>query len=250
MLDGNLHNLRAVVALGHMDCSSTTMTSGTGTHRGHREAGTGRMAQVEWHRSHSSEVYICGESSHGMDRAPNRSMARTLTFALVSILFVGCGTSSTNGPADTTAGAGGAGTGSAGGGSGAGRAGAPTAGAGSGGASTAAGAAGADSGGASSGGAGAGSGGGGPLSCGSQTCGATQYCVNPCCGGNAPACMAKPDGGTCPAGTHPGCSNGVQCMNPSDCCQSDPCTPPAPYCSDKVPVGCLLEGRTCRMVCA
>jgi hypothetical protein len=177
----------------------------------------------------------------------HRSMVRTLTYALVSILFVGCGTSST-GAADTTAGAGGAASGSAGGGSGAGHAGAPNASAGSGGASPAAGAAGADSGGAGSGGAG--SGGGGSLSCGSQTCGTAQYCVNPCCGGNAPACMQKPDGGTCPAGTHQGCSNGVQCMNPSDCCQFDPCTPQPPYCSDKVPVGCLVEGRMCRMVCA
>ncbi|HEY5375877.1 MAG TPA: hypothetical protein VIK01_19495 [Polyangiaceae bacterium] len=161
-------------------------------------------------------------------------MVRTLTFALISILFAGCGTSNTSGAADTTGG----------GGAGGAHAGAGGAGAGSGGAST--GSAGASAG---TGGASAGSG-GGPSSCGSQTCGATQYCVNPCCGGNAPACLLKPDGGTCRAGTHQGCSNGVQCMNPSDCCQFDPCTPPPPYCSDKVPVGCLLEGRSCQLVCA
>jgi hypothetical protein len=195
-------------------------------------------------------------------------MIRTLTFALVSILLAGCGTSNTSGAVNTTGGGAGAGAGGAHTGAGGASAGSGTASAGSGGVSIAAGGAGAGSGGTStgsggasagsggasagSGGAGAGAGGGGPLSCGSQTCGATQYCVEPCCGGNLPACVVKPDGGTCPAGTHQGCSNGVQCMNPSDCCQSDPCTPPPPYCRDEVPAGCLLDGgtRTCRVVCS
>jgi hypothetical protein len=133
-------------------------------------------------------------------------MVRTLAFALMSILLAGCGTSNTSGAAETT---GGAGAGGAQTGTGGASAASGAASAGSAGVSTAVGGAGAGSGGASTGAGSA----GGSSSCGSQTCGATQYCVNPCCGGNAPACMVKPDGGTCPAGAHQGCSNGVQSLS-------------------------------------
>ena len=250
MPNGNLHDLRAVVVPGHfllpMGGIGPLFRHDTGVSDWHTWRGS-------WHKSTGTAptaieaAAFLGRGSRGTDCALTEAMIRTLSFALVSILLAGCGTSSTSGAADM---GGGAEVGSAGTGAGGAFAGSGNASAGSAGASTAAGGASAGSGGASTGGASAGSGGGGPLSCGSQTCGATQYCVNPCCGGNAPACMAKPDGGTCPAGTHQGCSNGVQCMNPSDCCQFDPCTPPPPYCSDKVPVGCLLEGRTCQLVCA
>ena len=216
------------------------------------QAWRGELAHLGWDRFHSNKIAAFPGSRSRYGLCFGGSMVRTLTFALVSILLAGCGTSNTSGAVNTTGGvdsAGGAHTGAGGASAGSG-----TASAGSGGMSTAAGGTGAGSGGASagSGGAGAGAGGGGPLSCGSQTCGATQYCVEPCCGGNLPACVVKPDGGTCPAGTHQGCSNGVQCMNPSDCCQSDPCTPPPPYCRDVVPAGCLLDGgtRTCRVVCS
>lgn len=91
----------------------------------------------------------------------------------------------------------------------------------------------------------------GPFACGTDTCAPNQYCINPCCGGAAPACFAKPDGGTCPAGTHDGCSPPVfgTCTG-GNCCQEDPCTPPPSYCADQPPAGCLLQGRSCLMLCA
>ena len=70
----------------------------------------------------------------------------------------------------------------------------------------------------------------GPFACGTQTCGPTQYCIHPCCGGAPPACIEKPEGGSCPAGYHDGCSYGG-CAGVS-CCEMDPCTPPPPYCAD------------------
>jgi len=165
------------------------------------------------------------------------AMKPIFLLALVSTLSA-CGTSTNDGGGSgANAGSSGASTGPGGRGSGGASAGSGGTSAGSGGVS-------AGSGGAS---AGAGS---GPLACGSQTCGVSQYCVNPCCGGAAPGCINKPDGGACPTGTHPGCTfGGGQCAG-IDCCQFDPCTPPPPYCSDKVPVGCLLEGRSCSLTCA
>ena len=60
--------------------------------------------------------------------------------------------------------------------------------------------------------------------------------------------------GTCPAGTHSGCTfNFGQCTPPASCCQYDPCTPPPPYCADKSPGGCVPDSnqpRICRMACA
>lgn len=95
---------------------------------------------------------------------------------------------------------------------------------------------------------------GGPLPCGGTTCGASQYCVIPCCGGAPPACVPMSSDGNCPAGTHSGCSfNFGQCTSPGDCCQYDPCIPPAPYCADKNPGGCFPDAgqpRVCRMACA
>ena len=246
MPNGNVHDLRAVKRSARLEISSTTPASVTGTPA---RPGSWHIRLGPLPQATKGYISAAEESRYGL--CSDRRMVRTLTFALISILFAGCGTSNTSGAVDTTAGAGAGGAHAGAGGASAGSA---ATSAGSGGGSTAAAGAGAGSGGASagSGGAGAGAGGGGPLSCGSQTCGATQYCVEPCCGGNLPACVVKPDGGTCPAGTHQGCSNGVQCMNPSDCCQSDPCTPPPPYCRDEVPAGCLLDGgtRTCRVVCS
>jgi hypothetical protein len=91
-----------------------------------------------------------------------------------------------------------------------------------------------------------------PTECGTQTCSAAQYCVIPCCGGAPPQCTPKPSGGTCPPGTHAGCSfNTGQCADPANCCQQDPCTPPPRFCSDQMPVGCsLVVGRSCTMACA
>lgn len=107
-------------------------------------------------------------------------------------------------------------------------------------------------GGAGVGGSSAGGGSNGPIACGANTCSVTQFCVIPCCGGTAPACVAMTDAGTCPVGTHAGCtfSSGSQCSNPAACCQYDPCTPPPRYCSDTQPVGCFTPGRTCQMMCA
>lgn len=96
--------------------------------------------------------------------------------------------------------------------------------------------------------------GGGPLPCGGSTCSASQYCVMPCCGGAPPACIPISGDGKCPAGTHGGCTfNSSLCTSPASCCQYDPCTPPAPFCADKSPVGCFFDPSTpriCRMTCA
>lgn len=203
-------------------------------------------------------------------RHPLRSFARyACGLTLVAVLAtcaVSCGASTNEKAPD---GSGGSGAGDGAGGS---RAGSPpggTAGAGVGGtagtsaggsAGTSAGGGSAGQGGASGSGGSAGQGGAsgsggsaGNGSCGGQTCGATQYCVIPCCGGAPPSCFPVPGSGSCPAGSHSGCTSfsGSQCSPPMTCCQSDPCTPPPPYCVDTLPIGCsLLEGRTCRMGCA
>jgi len=85
----------------------------------------------------------------------------------------------------------------------------------------------------------------GGTTCGGQVCPSTQVCVHPCCGGAGPRCLPKPEGGTCPAGTTPGCQAGSD-----DGCREDPCTPPPPYCADTPPVGCTLEGRNASCTCA
>jgi hypothetical protein len=88
-------------------------------------------------------------------------------------------------------------------------------------------------------------GGGGPIRCGSATCAGDNVCVNPCCGGTAPPCLAIPDGGVCPVGssqcTTPG--GGPGCVTP--------CTPPPPFCqpaSKALPAGCIL-GKDRQAVC-
>lgn len=116
-------------------------------------------------------------------------------------------------------------------------------------------------GGAAEGGDGGGSGeagdggrGAGPIACGSTTCEGTTLCLQPCCGGVASLCTAKPDGGDCPAGTHE-----AQCQ-PSGGgsfgtnCEQDPCTPPPPSCvdsaSDPNATGCTPdENDPRRLVC-
>jgi hypothetical protein len=93
--------------------------------------------------------------------------------------------------------------------------------------------------------------GSGPFACGTETCGANQYCIHPCCGGAAPACFDKPDGGSCPSGSHDGCNtgSGFDCTGP-DCCEPDPCTPPPPYCADAPESNCLPQGKDCYLMCA
>jgi hypothetical protein len=85
----------------------------------------------------------------------------------------------------------------------------------------------------------------GPFACGRQTCSATAYCVYPCCGGVAPPCEEKPEGGTCPAGTHDEFCAPIQTGVPGQNCRADPCTPPPPYCTDDasaLPYGCTVGG--------
>jgi len=105
---------------------------------------------------------------------------------------------------------------------------------------------------ATTGGATVSNGGEGAITCGATTCGTAQYCVMPCCGGAALACFSVGDAGTCPSGSHSGCSGPSinQCAAGTNCCQYNPCTPPPPYCSDTRPVGCFATGRTCQMMCA
>ncbi len=88
----------------------------------------------------------------------------------------------------------------------------------------------------------------GPFACGTETCTATEYCIHPCCGGAPPACEPKPDSGTCPPGSHDGCSQG--CSSAGGCCEADPCTPPPPYCADQPVSGCQLQGHDCVLSCA
>ena len=93
---------------------------------------------------------------------------------------------------------------------------------------------------------------GASIACGSNTCSPTQFCVHPCCGGAPPACLPNPnpDGGTCPHGPCTFVGPNAACNNLANCCAAAPCTPPAPYCADKNPVGCLLQGRICLLTCA
>ncbi len=100
-------------------------------------------------------------------------------------------------------------------------------------------------------GGGAGTDAGGPFACGTETCAATQFCIHPCCGGAAPACFDKPDGGSCPPGSHDGCNtgSGFDCTGP-DCCEPDPCTPPPPYCADSPESGCSPQDKDCYLMCA
>jgi len=211
---------------------------------------TKRAPQLAQALAHKPQI---APYSHGHALCSAVRMTRALILALTSTLTLGaCGVSgstsgSEGGSGGANAGSGGASAGS--GGANAGAAGASAGAAGTGGAN--AGSGGAAAGSAGVGGASAGAGGGGPLACGSQTCGPTQYCVKPCCGGAPPMCVMKPDGGTCPVGTHAGCSfPGSQCTTPAACCEYDPCTTPPPYCSDTMPVGCFTQGRTCQMACA
>lgn len=90
----------------------------------------------------------------------------------------------------------------------------------------------------------------GPFACGTNTCSATQFCIFPCCGGVAPACEPKPEGGACPAGFHEGCSFGKSCGDPAGCCEMDPCTPAPPYCADQPEQGCIVSGHECHLMCA
>jgi hypothetical protein len=88
----------------------------------------------------------------------------------------------------------------------------------------------------------------GPFTCGNTTCGATQYCVNPCCGGAAPQCLANPDGGPCPQGFTAGtCPQSGQ-----QGCVQDACKPPPSYCIDsvdKAPTGCMKLDASRSLTC-
>ncbi len=64
-----------------------------------------------------------------------------------------------------------------------------------------------------------------PFACGAQTCGVREYCVHPCCGGPAPACEPRDDGGACQPGFHAAACRGMQ-----DGCQADDCKPEPPHC--------------------
>jgi hypothetical protein len=67
----------------------------------------------------------------------------------------------------------------------------------------------------------------GPYACGSITCGPGEYCVHPCCGGDAPLpCTPMPDSGMCPVGTHAEYCRSLSAQG----CVDDPCKPPPPYC--------------------
>jgi hypothetical protein len=65
------------------------------------------------------------------------------------------------------------------------------------------------------------------FACGSVVCGPGQVCVHPCCGGTAPPCTARPDGGACPSGWQAvaACS-GIDVPG----CQAPMCTPPPAFC--------------------
>jgi hypothetical protein len=91
-----------------------------------------------------------------------------------------------------------------------------------------------------------------PFACGSETCAPTEYCIHPCCGGAPLPCFSKPEAGTCPEGSREGCSfpGSGTCTDFVNCCQPNPCTPPAPYCSGETESGCLLQGRDCLLLCA
>jgi hypothetical protein len=88
---------------------------------------------------------------------------------------------------------------------------------------------------------------GGPaLTCGAATCSATQYCLNPCCGGARPRCIDKPTSGVCPAGFHP-----ASCDAFPQGCEQDACVPPPPRCvDDPKQGGCTLRGRELICLCA
>jgi hypothetical protein len=88
----------------------------------------------------------------------------------------------------------------------------------------------------------------GPFACGSATCGAASYCIRPCCGGVGPACLAKPDGGTCPTGTHPAFCTPLT-GGAGENCQEEACTPPPPYCADTLPSGCSIDAKTREVIC-
>jgi hypothetical protein len=65
------------------------------------------------------------------------------------------------------------------------------------------------------------------FACGSAVCGPGQVCVHPCCGGAAPPCTARPDGGVCPSGWRAV----VACPGIDvPACQAPMCTPPPAYC--------------------
>jgi hypothetical protein len=90
----------------------------------------------------------------------------------------------------------------------------------------------------------------GSVACGAaSSCNGVELCVQPCCGGAAPACVAKPDGGACPAGTHETttCSFGSP-PGPGPYCQDNPCTPAPPYCSPSAPAGCTPSAPGSRLL--
>ncbi len=81
--------------------------------------------------------------------------------------------------------------------------------------------------------------GGQPTVCGSLTCTAGEVCINPCCGGPAPACFAPRDDGQCAPGSMPIDADlcGQRCGSET-CCLPDPCVPDPPYCAPVESVDC------------
>jgi hypothetical protein len=63
--------------------------------------------------------------------------------------------------------------------------------------------------------------------CDGLVCGVGQVCVHPCCGGSAPPCNARPDGGACPSGWQ--AVTACPAMHVPGC-QAPACTPPPAFC--------------------
>jgi hypothetical protein len=180
--------------------------------------------------------------------------------ALVVLIAAACGSTEsdrqdTSGGSDgsgATSGSAGSSGGKTGGAAGGGSAG--SAGSGGGGSDSSAGgssgsdssAGGSSAGGSSAGGSSAGTNGNAPFPCGSVTCAANQYCITPCCGGPQPQCFHRGDADICPAGSVQGCNYPSEaCPDVAFCCMPLPCKPPPPYCAAEVPMGCVLQGRSC-----
>lgn len=85
---------------------------------------------------------------------------------------------------------------------------------------------------------------GGSQSCGELTCDASQICVQPCCGGPAPACEPLGPGATCAGDAQPVPAD--QCPGGCDtemCCLPIPCVPDPPHCLANSEVVC--DGSFC-----
>jgi hypothetical protein len=78
-------------------------------------------------------------------------------------------------------------------------------------------------------------------------CEPNEICINPCCGGEPPACYpAHPDGMCDPGDAQ---VEPTQCAfggcDASPCCQDGPCMPPPAYCTDSTGLRC--DGDQCNL---